>query len=247
MTTERRVAVIGEANAYSGPGLARELAARGHDVVLGDASPGLVEELTAMGARAVDVTGTNHLLDASGSQRLVDAALSEFGRLDAATTATGVIVTGRFLNSSIDDFNKAVKGCLEVPYHFLRAVVPVMVERRAGQVLLQTSAAGARPTPGAPLYSTARAGANMLVRNVAAEVAAAGVQVNAVGTNFMDFPGFLAANGVKTEEDRVRVESAVPMKRLGDIDEFARFCAAFLDGSSTFVTGQFVAYAGGWA
>jgi 3-oxoacyl-[acyl-carrier protein] reductase len=247
MTTERRVAIIGEANAYSGPGLARELAARGHDLVLGDASPGLVEELAAMGARAVDVTGTNHLLDASGSQRLVDAALSEFGRLDAATTFSGVIVTGRFLNSSIDDFNKAVKGCLEVPYHFLRAVVPVMVERRAGQVLLQTSATGARPARGAPLYSAARAGANMLVRNVAEEVAAAGVQVNAVGTNFMDFPGFLAANGVKTDEDRARVESAVPMKKLGDLDEFARFCAAFLDGSSTFVTGQFVAYAGGWA
>lgn len=247
MAQERRVAVIGEAHAYSGPALARVMAARGHDLVLGDASPGLVDELTSTGARVVDVTGTNHLLDASGSQRLVDAALSEFGRLDAATTATGVIVTGRFLNSSIDDFHKAVKGCLEVPYHFLRAIVPVMVERRSGQVLLQTSAAGARPTPGAPLYSTARAAANMLVRNVAAEVAPSGVQVNAVGTNFMDFPGFLAANGVKTPEDRARVESAVPMRKLGDIDEFARFCAAFIDGSSTFVTGQYVAYAGGWA
>jgi len=247
MTTERRVAIIGEANSYSGPALARVMAERGHDLVLGDASPGLVEELTSMGARAVDVTSTNHLLDASGSQRLVDAALSEFGRLDAATAFTGVIVTGRFLNSTIDDFHKAVKGCLEVPYHSLRAVVPVMVERRTGQVLLQTSATGVRPALGAPLYSSARAGANMLVRNVAAEVAASGVQVNAVGTNFMDFPGFLAANGVKSAEDRARVEAAVPMRKLGDLGEFARFCAAFIDGSSTFVTGQFVAYAGGWA
>ena len=247
MTTERRVAIIGEANSYSGPALAHVMAERGHDLVLGDASPGLVEELTSMGARAVDVTGTNHLLDASGSQRLVDAALSEFGRLDAATAFTGVIVTGRFLNSTIDDFHKAVKGCLEVPYHFLRAVVPVMVERRAGQVLLQTSATGVRPALGAPLYSSARAGANMLVRNVAAEVAASGVQVNAVGTNFMDFSGFLAANGVKSPEDRARVEAAVPMRKLGDLGEFANFCAAFIDGSSTFVTGQFVAYAGGWA
>lgn len=243
----RRVAIIGEANSYSGPALARVMAERGHDLVLGDASPGLVEEITAMGVAAVDVRGTDHLLEAEGSARLVEVALSEFGRLDAATTATGVIVTGRFLNSSIDDFHKAVKGCLEVPYHFLRAVVPAMVERGSGQVLLQTSATGARPTPGAPLYSTARAGANMLVRNVASEVAASGVQVNAVGTNFMDFPGFLAANGVKSNEDRARVEAAVPMRKLGDITEFARFCAAFIDGSSTFMTGQYVAYAGGWA
>ncbi|MEY2767688.1 MAG: hypothetical protein RI912_1351, partial [Actinomycetota bacterium] len=158
MTGTRRVAIIGEANAYSGPALALEMARRGHDLVLGDASPGLVEEVTALGARAVDVTGTNHLLEAEGSQRLVDAALSEFGRIDGATTATGIIVTGRFLNSKVEDLHKVVKGCLEVPYHFLRAVTPVMVQQGSGQVLMQTSAAGGRPTPGAPLYSTARGG-----------------------------------------------------------------------------------------
>ena len=247
MSNERRVAIVGEANQYSGPAIARMLAMRGHDLVLGDAAPGLVDELQALGANAVDVAGTNHLMEAADSQRLVDAALSNFGRLDSATTASGVIVTGRFLNSTIDDFHKAIKGCMEVPYHFLRAVVPVMVERRSGQVLLQTSASAARATPGAPLYSTARAGANHLVRNVADEVARHGVQVNAVGTNFMNFPGFLAANGVKTPEDRARIEALVPMKRLGEIDEFAAFCCVFLDGTSGFTTGQFVPYAGGWA
>lgn len=241
-----RIALIGEADSYSGPALARALAARGHHLVLGDAAPDLVSELEHAGTSVMNVTGLGHLREASASQRMVDAALAEFGRIDAATTASGVIVTGRFLDSTIEDFQRAVKGCLEIPYHFLRAVVPVMVEQGAGQVLLQTSATGARATPGAPLYSMARAGANHLVKNVATEVAERGVQVNAVGTNFMDFPGFLAANGVTSPETRARVEAHVPMRRLGDIDEFAVFCAAFLDGSSTFVTGQFVSYSGGW-
>ena len=70
-----------------------------------------------------------------------------------------------------------------------------MVEQGDGQVLVLTSAAGARPTPNAPLYSAARAGATMLVKNVAAEVARHGVQVNAIGTNFMDFPEFRRAAG----------------------------------------------------
>jgi 3-oxoacyl-[acyl-carrier protein] reductase len=39
----------------------------------------------------------------------------------------------------------------------------------------------------------------------------------------------------------------VPLGRLGTLDGFASFCMAFLDGTSTFATGQFVAYAGGWA
>jgi 3-oxoacyl-[acyl-carrier protein] reductase len=87
----------------------------------------------------------------------------------------------------------------------------------------------------------------MLTRNVAAEVARNGVQVNAVGTNFMDFPEFLAATGANDPEVRKLVESKVPMRRLGTMEEFAAFTMAFMDGSSGFTTGQFVAYAGGWA
>jgi NAD(P)-dependent dehydrogenase (short-subunit alcohol dehydrogenase family) len=104
-----------------------------------------------------------------------------------------------------------------------------------------------RPTPGAPLYSSARAGANMLVRNVAGEVAATGVQVNSVGSNFMDFPEFLRANRAEDPQGRARVEAMVPMRRLGTLDELAACCLPFLDGTSRFTTGQFVAYAGGWA
>jgi 3-oxoacyl-[acyl-carrier protein] reductase len=46
---------------------------------------------------------------------------------------------------------------------------------------------------------------------------------------------------------RAVVESKVPMRRLGTMEEFAAFAMAFMDGTSGFTTGQFVAYAGGWA
>ena len=243
----RRVALVAEATSYVGPPLARALAARGHDLVLGDPAPGLAAELEAAGAQVEAVDGVRDLRDPASSTRLVEAALARFGRIDSAVAATGRIVVGRFLQSSLDDLRAVTTGCLESPYNFLRAVVPVMVEQGEGQVLLFTSAAAARPTPGAPLYSAARAGANMLVRNVAGEVARHGVQVNAVGTNFMDFPEFLAANGITDDESRARVESMVPMKRLGTLEEVSQFAMAFLDGTSRFTTGQFVAYAGGWA
>lgn len=181
------------------------------------------------------------------TQSLVRAALDRFGRIDSATAFTGRIVVGRFLRSTVEDLRVALTGCLEAPYQFLRTVVPVMAEQKEGQVLVFTSAAGARPTPGAPLYSAARAGANMLVRNVAAETAAQGVQVNAIGTNFMDFPDFLRANRAEDPEGRARVEQLVPMGRLGTMAELAHFAAAFVDGTSRFATGQFVAFAGGWA
>jgi 3-oxoacyl-[acyl-carrier protein] reductase len=243
----RRVAIVSDAAFYVGPNLAKLLARRGHDVVVGDASADLVKELESTGATVLNVEGVRDLAKEGSADKLVAAALERFGRIDSATAFTGQIVVGRFLKSTVDDLRTVMTGCLESPYNFLRAVVPQMVEQGDGQVLVLTSAAGARPTPGAPLYSSARAGANMLVRNVAAEVAKSGVQVNAVGTNFMDFPAFLAANRVTDAESRARVEAMVPMNRLGTMDELAHFCATFVDGTSRFTTGQFVAYAGGWA
>jgi 3-oxoacyl-[acyl-carrier protein] reductase len=248
MTTgSRRVALVANTDFYVGPALARVLAGRGHDLVVGDPEPGLVDELEAGGATVAVVEGVKDLADPAASARLVAAGLERFGRIDAACAFSGRIVIGRFLDSTPDDLATAVHGCLEAPYHFLRAVVPPMVEAGTGQVLVITSAAGARPTPGAPLYSSARAAANMLVRNVAGEVAKRGVQINALGTNFMDFPEFLRANGADDPAVRERIEAAVPMRRLGTMDECAAMAAAFLDGTAGFMTGQFLGFAGGWA
>jgi NAD(P)-dependent dehydrogenase (short-subunit alcohol dehydrogenase family) len=247
VTEPRRVALVNATSFYVGPALCRLLASRNHDLVVGDPAPGLVDELEALGATVVVVEGGTDLSVPDAAERLVAAATERFGRIDAAAGWSGAIVTGKFTDSTPEDLAAVVKGCLEAPYRFLRAVVPQMVSQGNGQVLVITSASAARPTPGAPLYSAARAGATMLAKNVAMEVARTGVQVNAVGTNFMDFPEFLRANRVTDDESRARIEAKVPMRRLGTLEEFASFCMPFIDGTSTFTTGQFVAYAGGWA
>jgi 3-oxoacyl-[acyl-carrier protein] reductase len=245
--TAKRVALVADASFYVGPSLARELARREHNLVLGDPAEGLVDELTALGVEVEAVLGVRNLADPESAQKLVAAAQARFGRIDSAAAFSGRVVTGKFLDSTLEDLHSVVQGCLEAPYHFLKAVVPVMVEQGDGQVLVMTSATAARPSRNASLYSSARAGATMMVKNVAAEVARNGVQVNAVGTNFMDFPEFLRASGANDPEIRARIEAAVPLGRLGTVEEFASFCMPFIDGTSKFTTGQFIAYAGGWA
>ena len=243
----RRIALINNGSQYAGPALAREYARRGHDLVLAMPADGLVEELEGLGATVEVVPGRIDVSEPGHAQQLVDAALARFGRIDSAVMFSGRIIIGRFTNSTVEQLDDIVHTCLHAPYEFLKAVVPPMVEAKSGQVLVITSAAGARPTPGAPLYSSVRAGATMMAKNVADEVASTGVQVNARGTNFMDFPEFRKAAGADDPERRKFIESQVPMGRLGTMEEFAAFCMAFLDGSSQFTTGQYVAYAGGWA
>ncbi|MDE0803205.1 MAG: hypothetical protein OSA99_07760, partial [Acidimicrobiales bacterium] len=96
--SERRVAIVANASFFVGPPVARGLAERGHDLVVGDPEDGLVAELESAGAAVEVVTGVRDLADAASSAALVDAATKRFGRIDAATGFSGNVVTGRFVH-----------------------------------------------------------------------------------------------------------------------------------------------------
>ena len=253
---DRPVALISFAGSYVGPPLARLLAQSGHRLVLHQPGQALVDELVATGADVLAVgsqgdgfmDGTGGLDTAEGNAALVKAAIEAYGRIDAACLVTGRIVVGRFLKSTVDDWDIVKRANLDMVFHGLRSVLPPMLERGRGQIVAFTSATGARPEPGVSLYSSTRAGANALIRAVGLEHAADGVTVNAIGTNYMDFPGFIRASGAdKSPEHRAKVEAQVPARRLGSLDELAEFTAVLLDGRSRFQTGQFFSYSGGWS
>lgn len=243
----KRVAAITDATMHVGPDLARELARRGHDLVLGEATPGLADELRALGAEVETVSGIADLSDPGAVPALVEAALSRFGRLDAACIRTGKILRGEFLSASIDDLNTLVAHNINAVFHALQALLPPMVEAQRGQIVIVTSATGAKASPPAALYSATRAAANMMVQNAALSVAKTGVTVNAIGTNFLDYPGFVNASGASDPAVRKAIEARVPVGRLGEPEEIAHFCASLLDGKNRFQTGQFFSLSGGWS
>jgi len=243
----RRVAVVSDTNTHLGPDLARELARRGHDLVVGEPHEGLIAELEALGSAVVEVVGVGDLAAPTSVHTLVDRAIDRFGRIDSACIRTGTIVTGSIFDASVETLRQQVADNVESVLHTLQAVLPPMIETGAGQVLIVTSASGDKPVVEAPIYSATRAAANMLIRATALSIATTGVTLNAVGTNFVDYPNFRAATGADDPEVRARYEQRVPMGRLGQPSEIAHFCAGLLDGRSNFQTGQFFAMSGGWS
>ncbi len=198
--TERPVALITLANGYVGPPLARLLAASGHNLVLQVAggaqldtmvadsdTDALVTELVALGATVETVTGVD-LTTAAGNQVVVDAAVSRFGRLDAACFVTGSIITGRFLASTGAQWDKLKSVNLDMVYYAL-ASCPAADGRRRARSDRRVHQRDGGPTgaDGVAVRGDSR-GANALVRAVGLEHAKFGVTVNAVGTNYMDFP-----------------------------------------------------------
>jgi NAD(P)-dependent dehydrogenase (short-subunit alcohol dehydrogenase family) len=149
---------------------------------------------------------------------------------------------------SAEEWQRTKTDNLDMAFHGLQALILPMIAQGSGDIVVFTSATGARPEPRVSIYSATRAGTNALVRAVGQEYARDGLCINAVGTNFMDFPGFLRASGAGTDpERRARIEAQVPARRLGTMVELAEFTAVLLEGRTRFQTGQFFSYSGGWS
>ncbi len=189
------------------------------------------------------------LRTAEGNALLVERAIDRFGRIDAAALVTGIgIITGRFLEITVEQWERTKAENLDMVFHGLQAFVPPMISQGSGDIIVFAIATGARPEPRVSTYSTTRAGANALVRAVGLEHAGDGLCINAIGTNFMDFPGFLRASGAdKDPERRARIEAQVPVRRLAGMEELSEFTRVLLEGKTRFQTGQFFSYSGGWS
>jgi 3-oxoacyl-[acyl-carrier protein] reductase len=206
--------------------------------------------LLSLGAPSTDVVSlAADLTDPAQHLELVDRALEQVGRIDAAWVRTGrtVGVFGEFLRSSEELWQTVALHNLDMVVWALKAVLPPMLDAGQGQILVSTSAIGLQPGPGASMYAATRAGAIALVRAVGLEHAASGVTLNAIATNYFDVPSFLDAFDAHSPERRAEIEQQSPMHRLGTAEELAEFAAVLLDGRSRFQTGQCFSFSGGWS
>ena len=244
----KRVVILADTNTHMMPALAREMARRDHDLVLGDAMVGLADELRDLGARVEVVPGTEDQTKDDTIQKLVDGATDAFGGFDSACIRTGVHGTGNILEATFEDCQIQYEGNFRSVFYALKALLPPLVDQKSGQVVINTSAGGLRPVDFAALYSATRAGANALVQAAGLAVAPYGVTVNATGTYAMNYESFLHDVGADTDPSRLEaVTAGIPMGRLCEPEEAAHFVATLIDGKGTFQTSQFFAIDGGWS
>ena len=249
-----RTIVITDAQLNIGPFLALEFAKRHYNIVMADVKKGLAEECRKLGAtKVVEVPGIeqeapNHEGRPGVIQKVVDVAMDEFGGYDSVFIRTAVHApAGDILNTDAKGMMVHYEQNYLAVMYALQAVLPPLMEAGSGQVVVQTSATSEKPQPTMMAYSTMRAAAAMLCRCAAMTAAPKGVAVNAVGTNFMNYPGFKHAAGVENDPEAFqKILETIPMRRLGETREAAHFTTALLDGYNMYMTGNFFPVAGGF-
>jgi 2-keto-3-deoxy-L-fuconate dehydrogenase len=175
-----------------------------------------------------------------------EALIAEAGRVDVliANLAGGTERIG-VLNTD-DNEMQDVYARMVLPLHRLtRAVLPQMLERHKGKIVVVGSATGMRGQPGRAAYSAARAAQHGYVRSVGIEVAPHGINVLATGQTFVENPSYFPSEYQATEEFQERLRG-LPAGRLSTGREAAMFLLALAGPESDWLFGQIFAYAGGW-
>jgi 2-keto-3-deoxy-L-fuconate dehydrogenase len=128
----------------------------------------------------------------------------------------------------------------------VRAVLPQMIERRAGKILLMGSAAALRGQKRASTYSAARGAQLAYIQTVGVEVAEHGIQVNAIAQNFVDNPTYFPPDLQAKPAFQERLTRDVPLGRLVSAREDTLFAAYLCSDAANCFVGQVFPVCGGW-
>ncbi len=248
-TTGRRVAIVNDAFIQIGPPLARGFAKQGYNLVIAQPAEGLVAELESHGSKVVVVEGieqegTNDESQPGSTQKLVDAAMKNFGGFDSAFIRTARHKAGGILDITPEDMQALYESNFLAVIYSLQSLLPPLMEKGAGQIVILTSASGDKPLYDFLGYSSMRAAANTAIQCAAMTAAPKGVCVNAFGTNFLNYPD--AVNAFGGPEGMETVAKNIPAGRFGEPEEMAHLAMALLDGRNMYTTGQSFMVAGGY-
>lgn len=253
---EGKIALVAASSRGLGRAIAAELAAEGARLILcarnEEAVQHAAQEIAeSTGAEVIamqaDLSRRDHIY------RLAKDALARVGHIDVLVTNAGGPPSGSFESLDAGMWDTAYRLTLQSAVELTRCVLPEMKRRRWGRILNVTSITVKQPVENLMLSNSLRAAVTGFARTLANEVAPFGITVNNM------LPGYTRTDrvvelaeatsrreGVTPEAVMARIESQIPMGRLGEPKEFAALAAFLASERASYITGQSIAVDGGW-
>ena len=166
------------------------------------------------------------------------------GTIDILVNNAGILKTGSIVESSIEDWDEVCRANLSSVYYCSKAVLPIMLEKRYGKIvnIASMSAERAGGVFGNVLYGTTKAGVVAFTKGFARELAAYGINVNAVAPGLVETP---MTSAKLTSEIREHVLAGFPMHRLADAEDIANAVAFLASDVAGYITGVTLLVDGG--
>jgi NAD(P)-dependent dehydrogenase (short-subunit alcohol dehydrogenase family) len=234
-----------------GAATARQLAAAGAAVVIGDVAgepaAQLAEAICAGGGRALAVLADFRKPDEV--ERLIGAAQAAFGGPDVLVNIVGIALARSTTETTQDEWERVIGIILTGAWLCARAAIPRMIERGGGAIVNVASSAGLVGFPNLAAYCASKGGLVQLTKAMALDCAAQNIRVNAVCPGHTRTPmgdGFIAAQRDPQAFVRDFINVQDPHGRKAEADEFARIIVFLAGEEASFLTGSIVAADGGY-
>jgi len=176
---EGQVALVTGAASGIGLASARALAGAGARVVLADRDAAALEKACADGGGAM-LPLVVDLLDAAACAQLVPRALALAGRLDVLHANAGLYIGGDLVDAQADAIDCMLNLNVNVVMKNVRDVLPHMIARGTGDIIVTSSLAAHYPTPWEPVYASSKWAIDCFVQTVRRQVFKHGLRVGAI-------------------------------------------------------------------
>lgn len=201
----------------------------------------LESDLTAEGATVM--TATCDVRDATAVQRVVDAAVGRFGRVDVLVNNAGINVEGRLEELDAAAWDRCFEVNVRGTFTTCRAVAPVMKHQRYGRILNAASFAAIVPSVGASAYAASKAAVVQFTRTIAGELGPWAVTANSYA------PGMIptAMNGFAemAPDEQARKLDTLSLRRWGNAQDVANLLCFLASDLASYITGTLIDVSGG--
>ena len=249
-----KVAFITGGGSGIGRGFALQMAHCGAAVAVtdlnGETAAKVAAEIEELGGRSL--SAQLDVADAAATKSAVARTLEQFDRLDFLFANAGVLGPADYFDITPADWDLVLDVNIKGVIHSCRAVVPHMIEREQGRILITSSYNGVRAGAHVIPYRISKAAVLMYTRCLALVLAPHHITVNAICPGVTLTPMQLhyaektaAERGLTTEQYLADRTSKIPMQQFTDIEDLTGLAQFLLSDSARLITGQAIAPDGG--
>lgn len=240
-----KTVIITGAGSGIGRAAALKFAQNGANVVISDINEttgrAAADEVEKAGGRALFVLADTSIPE--DNERLTEAAVKHFGKLDCAVNNAGIGSIGkRTANYDISHWDKVISVNLSGVFYGMQPQLREMLKTGGGAIVNISSVLGVTAYPGSVAYIAAKHGVIGLTKTAAVEYAKGNIRVNAVGPGYTETPLLSRYD----EEKRAATVARHPVGRLGKAEEIANLIYWLCSDEASFVTGAYYPADGGY-
>jgi 3-oxoacyl-[acyl-carrier protein] reductase len=185
-------------------------------------------------------------------ERIVNATVERFGRIDILIINAGGPKPGNFLDLEPEDWEAASHLTLMSAVRLCYAVVPHMIAQASGSIVAIESISVKQPIDNLILSNALRMAVIGMLKSMANELGPKGIRINSINPTFTwtgRVEQLLTArsekDGTSVDEEAARVAATIPLRRMGQVEEFGRTAAWLASPAASFVHGHALMFDGG--